>query len=193
MKTMIRRFAVLPALAAIVVVGFALAACGGGESSATSDVQDDVAEHVEDDVATDGDADGGQADVQEVEVVASDQFSYDPGEITVTAGQPVRLTLDNTAGVLLHDFTVEDLSAKDVLSEGAGHAMDADEDEAMDDAEMDAIEDEPADPAVHVAAEAGEIVNLEFTPTESGTYVFYCTVEGHRAAGMEGTITVVSE
>lgn len=209
MKTLIRQFAVVTALAAIVVLGLALAGCGGGGSSATSDVQDDVAEHVEDDVTTSGDADvegeaheegdadadGGQADVQDVEVVASDQFTYDPVDITVTVGQPVRLTLDNTGGVLLHDFTVVDLSATDVGSEGASHAH---EDEPMDAAEMDAMEDEPAadedaDPAVHVAADAGEAGVLEFTPSEAGTYVFYCSVEGHQAAGMEGTITVVSD
>ncbi|MDP3767887.1 MAG: multicopper oxidase domain-containing protein, partial [Dehalococcoidia bacterium] len=46
---------------------------------------------------------------------------------------------------------------------------------------------------LHVAADPGGTAVLEFTPTETGDFVFYCTVEGHRESGMEGTITVVEE
>lgn len=30
----------------------------------------------------------------------------------------------------------------------------------------------------------------EFTPTASGTYEFYCSVPGHREAGMKGTLVI---
>ncbi|MDA0302102.1 MAG: plastocyanin/azurin family copper-binding protein [Chloroflexi bacterium] len=43
---------------------------------------------------------------------------------------------------------------------------------------------------MHVAAEAGRVAEIEFTPTQAGTYVFYCTVPGHREAGMEGKLIV---
>jgi plastocyanin len=42
----------------------------------------------------------------------------------------------------------------------------------------------------HVAAERGETSTGGFTATEPGEYVYYCTVSGHRAAGMEGTLIV---
>ena len=43
--------------------------------------------------------------------------------------------------------------------------------------------------------EAGKVVSNGGTSTVStslkpGTYTFYCTVDGHEAAGMKGTLTV---
>jgi cytochrome c oxidase subunit 2 len=42
----------------------------------------------------------------------------------------------------------------------------------------------------HVSADAGETDAGGFRADDPGTYAFYCSVEGHRAAGMEGTLTV---
>lgn len=94
--------------------------------------------------------------------------------MTVTTGEGVRLTLDNSDSLLLHDLTIEDMVAEDIHSEGAEHEGD----------------DHGAEEALHVATGPGETGVLEFTPIEPGEYVFYCTVEGHREAGMEGTLVV---
>jgi len=42
----------------------------------------------------------------------------------------------------------------------------------------------------HVSVEPGETDAGGFRADDPGTYTFYCSVEGHRAAGMEGTLTV---
>jgi uncharacterized cupredoxin-like copper-binding protein len=62
-----------------------------------------------------------------------------------------------------HDFTIDDLDASDVHSDGADHG---DDDPADDD--HNAVD-------LHVAADPGGTGTLEFTPSEAGEYVFYCT------------------
>ena len=42
----------------------------------------------------------------------------------------------------------------------------------------------------HVAADRGETEEGGFTADEPGRYTYYCTVAGHRDAGMEGTLIV---
>lgn len=42
----------------------------------------------------------------------------------------------------------------------------------------------------HVAADRGETEEGGFTAGEPGRYTYYCTVAGHRQAGMEGTLIV---
>jgi uncharacterized cupredoxin-like copper-binding protein len=46
------------------------------------------------------------------------------------------------------------------------------------------------DLGAHVSAEAGETAEGGFHAAEPGRYDFYCSVEGHREAGMEGTLVV---
>jgi cytochrome c oxidase subunit 2 len=42
----------------------------------------------------------------------------------------------------------------------------------------------------HVAADGGETATGGLRADEPGRYTFYCTVAGHRSAGMEGTLIV---
>lgn len=59
---------------------------------------------------------------------------------------------------------------------------------AAEDAEHDFVIDELE---LHVvAADKGERATGGFTAPSAGTYTFYCSVAGHRGAGMEGTLVV---
>ncbi len=44
--------------------------------------------------------------------------------------------------------------------------------------------------SLHVSADAGQSNKLVFTPSEAGEYEIYCSVEGHKEAGMVGKIIV---
>lgn len=117
----------------------------------------------------------------EFEIVATD-IAYDTNQLEVMTGQPIKVTFRNE-GALEHDFSIMKLPLSgDVMStqmegEMAGH-----------DDDMHAMAEEPE---VHVAASMNGGSNvLQFTPAEPGTYEYYCTVAGHKEAGMVGTLTV---
>jgi P-type Cu+ transporter len=102
-----------------------------------------------------------------------DNFSYSPQALTVVVNQPVSVTLVNDT-TLEHDFSVQTIAVTNVVeTNSASHAMDA--------ASM---------PALHMAAAAGQTAVLTFTPTQPGLYQFFCTIPGHKDAGMLGTILV---
>lgn len=103
-------------------------------------------------------------------------FAYTPSSLTIPAGQPITLTLNNT-GNIEHDFVVEKISATTKLIQDNGstahHAHGAEQ--SFD---------------VHVSARAGETSIVELTVSEPGTYKIFCSVEGHEEAGMSGELTV---
>jgi uncharacterized cupredoxin-like copper-binding protein len=49
--------------------------------------------------------------------------------------------------------------------------------------------DKPAG-SLKLLVKPGQSGELDFTPTTKGTYEYICTIPGHKAAGMKGTITV---
>jgi plastocyanin len=58
---------------------------------------------------------------------------------------------------------------------------------SADDVEHDFVID---DLGTHISAEPGETVEGGLRADEPGRYSFYCSVSGHREAGMEGTLVV---
>ena len=126
-----------------------------------------------------GGATGNAPPPQAITLVATD-IAYDAERIEVGAGQTIRLTLDNQ-GVLEHDFNIIEipLSGEATVTEAAG--------EMAGHGDLGHAADEPA---VHVAAPGGDQAGVEFMPTAPGDYEFYCTVSGHREAGMHGVLVV---
>jgi uncharacterized cupredoxin-like copper-binding protein len=107
------------------------------------------------------------------------EYSYSPSSLTVTAGQPVILTIKNV-GQAEHDFVVEKIAVTDVLEEGNASA-----EHNMHD--MGGAYD------LHVSTQKGATSVLKFTALEPGTYQILCTVAGHKEAGMVAELVVVAE
>ena len=113
----------------------------------------------------------------EVTVEATD-FAYNPASITVPSGQPVTVTLKNM-GAVEHDFVVDEINVSDVEASKSGPAQH----HQMEQAEYD----------LHFFAKAGESAVLRFTPLQPGTYQIFCSIAGHKEAGMIGELIVVAQ
>ena len=106
-------------------------------------------------------------------------FAYSSPSITVPAGQAITLSMKNM-GAVEHDFVIEKINVTDVQASDSGPAAH----HQMGDApEYD----------LHFFARAGETETLQFTALEPGTYEIFCSIEGHREAGMIGELIVVSD
>jgi len=112
-------------------------------------------------------------------VLTATDIAYDTDRFEVTAGQPVRLTLRND-GVLEHDFSI-------MTVPHTGEVMVSEMAEEMEGHDMGNMVEEPE---IHVVAPVGGRNTVEFTPSAPGEYEYYCTVPGHREAGMVGILTV---
>jgi len=122
---------------------------------------------------------GGSAQpTTEITLNATD-FAYTPVSVTVPVGEPVVLRLKNI-GAVEHDFVVDKVTADvEVMQDSGSDAHHAHGAEANYD--------------LHFSAQPGETSVIEFTITEPGTYTFYCSVAGHKEAGMLGELVVIAE
>ena len=104
-------------------------------------------------------------------------LAYAPTTLQVMSGQPVEVTFQNT-GSVEHDFSITaiDLAGSPTSTGEAqsGHMIGSTGDQ----------------PKLHVAATVSGQNTLTFTPTKPGQYQYYCTVAGHKDAGMIGVLTV---
>ncbi|HYF78300.1 MAG TPA: plastocyanin/azurin family copper-binding protein [Symbiobacteriaceae bacterium] len=99
-------------------------------------------------------------------------YAFDQKELKLEKGKTYELVLDNK-DVQLHDFSIDKIAVKaEHGNDDHGHDMSGKQ------------------PDLHVAADAGKSGKITFTPTASGTFDFYCTVAGHKEAGMVGKMIV---
>jgi uncharacterized cupredoxin-like copper-binding protein len=148
-----------------------LGACGAAASTTTTTVagDDQATKFTFGEPADPADTD------RTVQIVASDDFRFDPANVTVTVGEAVTFRIIN-AGQVPHDFTLGDPATQDQheaeMAEMGGMAMSHEAN------------------AVTVAVE--ETKELTWRFTEPGTLLIGCHQPGHYAAGMKGEITVQS-
>jgi uncharacterized cupredoxin-like copper-binding protein len=117
----------------------------------------------------------------ELAVAGTDDLTFEPDEFTVPAGQEV--TVELTSQAVEHDLVIEDASEVGHVG-GEGHG-----DHGEDEHDEDHAEGEHD---LHVAhADPNETVTATFQIDEPGTYEVYCSVPGHREAGMTATLEVV--
>jgi plastocyanin len=128
--------------------------------------------------STGGDEANGST-IREVTITGHD-LRFEPAEVRLVAGEPVRLTFVN-AGSVEHDVSIPGLNA-------TGNALNADHGGGHDSAGGHMHDSSAMAPGtVHLAVSPGERVSVEFTPS-AGTFEATCTYAGHREAGMVGTI-----
>ena len=143
-------------------------------------VEADEAEHVEGDEQEDGDAGAfaylEAAPKDQVYLVEMTSFAYAPEALEVTAGDVLEIAVQNVESVP-HDFTIDEIDADVHVSYLAGTGQHAHEETQLE-ADVHFALTEPGTGVVHMKVQ------------EQGEYVFYCSVPGHRDAGMEGTLIV---
>lgn len=102
-----------------------------------------------------------------ITVSGDDAFVYDPGTITVAAGTEVNLTFKNI-GALDHNWIL-----------------------VTEDTDPLTVTDASAFAGINVGLIPGNSEKTyTFTAPAAGTYKYVCTVAGHAAGGMVGTLTV---
>ncbi len=114
--------------------------------------------------------------VSELRITATD-IAYDVDTLEVQAGQPVKLVYVNE-GVLEHDFVIEKMNLTIMMSDSSHDSEHVGHD--MSDTKA----------ALHLSVKSGETGYIEFTALEPGEYTFYCSVVGHKEAGMIGKLIV---
>lgn len=100
--------------------------------------------------------------------IKADDFIYSPPDIRLEKNKTVTIKFENT-GQMEHDLQVDSLKA-DVIKAENPHSRE--------------------NSGIHLHAKPGERSSVTFKPVESGTYIFYCTLPGHKEAGMLGSFTV---
>jgi uncharacterized cupredoxin-like copper-binding protein len=157
-------------MALLMAGGMTVAACGGGQSQpttggTTAEAPAAVATPVTESTGAEGAA---------VTLTAKtlDTFVYEPNTWTANAGGETTISLDNSAGTQEHSWVVLN---KGVTKDEAATITDADTGKIL----------------FNQKVPAGQTASGTFTaPAEAGDYVVVCTIPGHAAGGMVGTLTV---
>lgn len=161
----------------ILTLTLAVAGCGAETSATTTTGMEDMGSDttgmgdMESEFGFGQPADPADAD-RTVEIIAADDFTFDPAEVTVSPGEVITFRITND-GQIPHDFTLGDEAAQDEHEE-----------------EMAEMEEMDHDEPNTVSLDAGETKELTWRFSDVGTLIFGCHQPGHYAAGMLGHVTV---
>ena len=147
-----------------------LSACAGTSTSTEGPADGDHADFRFGEPAAAADAD------RTVEIIATDDFRFDPAELAVEEDETITFRVVNQ-GVLPHEFTLGD------------EATQAEHEEEM--AEMEGMT-MPADEPNSIGLAPGEAKEITWRFTEPGTVLIGCHTPGHYAAGMRGEVAIQS-
>ena len=157
----------------VLVMGLIAAACSSSDSTDTTMSAD---MEMNEAFAFGEPADASEA-TRVIEMSANDNFTFDPDEIEVSAGEIVTFKVTND-GKIPHDFVLGDAAVQDEHEEEMQNMTDSD---SMAHDESNAF-----------VIEAGETKEMTWHITESGEILFGCHQPGHYAAGMKGAVDVSS-
>ena len=111
--------------------------------------------------------------------IEATDMAYSALDLRAVVGQPVRLKFVNV-GALEHDFSIGTIKVGEFNYVEGGMEMHQQHGQV------------PAAgaPQLHVMALPGAQAIAQFTPLQAGLYEFFCTTEGHKEAGMHGSLLV---
>ena len=104
-------------------------------------------------------------------------IAFKPNVIEANVGDVIEIVATNKDPIP-HDFTIEEIPAEVHISYLAGDQQHEHATPTMNDADVHFALTEPGAGIIHLKV------------LEPGEYTFYCTVPGHREAGMEGKLIV---
>ena len=111
-------------------------------------------------------------DAAQEQTIELSEFAFTPKDFTLTSGQPYVIKVVNT-GDVKHEFTAEEFFGSIAFRKAE-----------------DASGEFKASAPREVEVFPGQEIEIYLIPTQAGTYELVCEIEGHREAGMVGTITV---
>lgn len=114
----------------------------------------------------------------ELAITGTDDLTFEPDTVAVPAGREITVELTSEESVE-HDLVIAGAAVHGTTGDDGGSDHDTDE-HATD-----------GDDLRLAHAEPGKTVTAAFTIDEPGDYELYCSVPGHRSAGMTGELTVV--
>ncbi|WLD92030.1 plastocyanin/azurin family copper-binding protein [Alkalihalobacillus sp. AL-G] len=104
-------------------------------------------------------------------VIKASEYTFSPEQVKIEEGEKVTVVFKNV-GEAEHDLEIIGLQAKMTQSNQNQH------------------QHGNSNNKVHIHAMPGEEITVSFTPVQSGTYQYVCTIPGHKESGMTGFIEV---